>query len=387
MSQVKTSLKPKVLVAPLDWGLGHATRCIPIIKALMNQGCTVFLAGEGNTKNLLQKEFPQLNFLSLDGYRVQYAKHKRMLPFTITMQIPRILSAIKKEKSWLQTVVEEHSIDAVISDNRFGLYHPNIPSVFITHQLFIKTGLGSFSDQWLQKLNYRFINRFSDCWVPDAAGENNLGGELSHPKDFPFIPVKYTGSLSRFSEPTVENPKHILILLSGPEPQRTIFEDQLLKQLKNYTAPVVFVRGLPGHDGQINVPANVITYNHLVAESLQQKILEASFIVSRCGYSSVMDMAALQKKTILIPTPGQTEQEYLARHLMKKNFALCIEQEKFHLANALELASVFDYQLQNFIGTNSLHKVIVDFIEQLQSKETNPVNPANPRFNSANPRP
>jgi uncharacterized protein (TIGR00661 family) len=375
MSQAKTSSKPKILVAPLDWGLGHATRCIPIIKALINQGCTVFLAGEGSTKNLLQKEFPELNFLSLEGYRVQYAKSRWKLPFSIAAQIPKILSAIKKENSWLQTVVEKHSIDAVISDNRFGLYHPSIPSVFITHQLSIKTGLGSFADRWLQKLNYNYINRFSECWVPDAAGENNLGGELSHPKGFPATPVKYIGPLSRFSELTNENPKHILILLSGPEPQRTILEDQLLKQLKNYTAPVVFVRGLPGHAEEIKVPAHVVAYNHLPAEELQQKIVQALFVVSRCGYSTVMDMAALQKKSILIPTPGQTEQEYLAKHLMKKNFALCVEQKKFHLTNALELASVFNYQLAKFSATNNLHKAISDFIEDLQSKKVNPVNP------------
>jgi uncharacterized protein (TIGR00661 family) len=387
MSQVKTSFKPKVLVAPLDWGLGHATRCIPIIKALMDQGCTVFLAGEGSTKNLLQKEFPQLNFLLLEGYRVSYAKRKWMLPFTVAAQIPKILSAIKKEKSWLQRVVEKYSIDAVISDNRFGLHHPNIPCVFITHQLSIKTGMGKMADQWVQKINYSYINHFSECWVPDAAGENNLGGELSHPKGFPAIPVKYLGPLSRFSESADENLKHILVLLSGPEPQRTLLENLLLSQIKTYKNRVVFVRGLPGHAEEIKVPANVTVYNHLAAEELQQKIAAASFVVSRCGYSTVIDMAALKKKTILLPTPGQPEQEYLAKHLMKKNFALCMEQNKFNLVHALGLASAFNYQLKNSFGENSLHEIIVDFIEQLLSKETNLVDPANPRFNPANPRP
>ncbi|HEU4632675.1 MAG TPA: glycosyltransferase [Flavisolibacter sp.] len=375
MSQAKTSSKPKVLVAPLDWGLGHATRCIPIIKALINQGCTVFLAGEGSTKILLQKEFPQLNFLPLKGYRVRYAKHQWMLPFSIVAQIPKILLAIKKENNWLRTVAEKYSIDAVISDNRFGLSHRAIPCVFMTHQLSIKSGFGNPADRWLQQLNYRFINRFSECWVPDSENENNLGGELSHPKSLPAVPVKYMGTLSRFRDPLEENPKHILILLSGPEPQRTIFEALLLEQLKNYRSPVVFIRGLPGHTEELHLPATIEVYNHLPADQLQQKIADALFVVSRCGYSTVLDMAALEKKTVLVPTPGQTEQEYLARHLMKKNLALCLEQKKFHLTHALELASAFPYQLQNFSTADDVHKIIPDFVAHLRSKETNPVNP------------
>lgn len=365
-------------MAPLDWGLGHATRCIPVIKALTSQGCTVFLAGEGTTKILLQKEFPELNFLPLKGYRVHYAKRRWMLPFSIGAQVPRILFAIKKENDWLQTVVEKYSIDAVISDNRFGLSHAGIPCVFMTHQLSIKTGLGRLADRWLQQLNYRYINRFSECWVPDAAHENNLGGDLSHPKTFPSVPVHYIGPLSRFGEPKAENPKHILILLSGPEPQRTVFENLLLKQVTGYRGPVVLIRGLPGCTEALHLPANIEVYDHLPAKELQQKIAEASFVVSRCGYSTVMDMAALKKKAVLIATPGQTEQEYLSRHLMQKNFALCMEQKKFHLAKALELAAAFTYQSQNVSTDLIADRIIPAFVERLQSTKTNPVPPGNP---------
>jgi uncharacterized protein (TIGR00661 family) len=368
MSEAKTPSKPRILVVPLDWGLGHATRCMPIIHAFLSQGCTVLLAGEGKPKNLLQKEFPRLVFLSLEGYRVRYAPKKWMLPFMMAAQIPKILFSIKKENRWLQTMVEKYSIDAVVSDNRFGLYHPAVPSVFITHQLSIKTGFGRLADQWLQKLNYRFIHRFSECWVPDAEGKNNLTGSLAHPETLPSVPVKFTGPLSRFAPSVEERANHILLLLSGPEPQRTILEKLLLEQLKEHSAPVVLVRGLPGSHEKIKAPSHVVVYNHLAAEDLQQKISEASFIISRCGYSTVMDLAALQKKSILIPTPGQTEQENLAAHLMKMNFALCIEQKKFDLANALELASVFNYQFQNLSSENSLKEIIADFRAQLQAK-------------------
>jgi uncharacterized protein (TIGR00661 family) len=369
------TLKPNILIAPLDWGLGHATRCIPIIKCLLEQNCNVVLAGEGKIKTLLQGEFPELRFLTLQGYRVRYSQNHWTLPFTIASQIPRILSSIKKEQTWLQDVVEKYAIDAIISDNRYGLHHPAVPSVFITHQLRIKTPLGKTAEDYLQKLNYRYLHQFSECWVPDAAGDTNLGGALSHPEKLPPVPVKYIGPLSRFTKAGSQTTRHLLVLLSGPEPQRTLLERLLLEQLPHYTGPVVFVRGLPGSTEGMPAPAHVNVYHHLVAEELQQKISEASFIICRCGYSTVMDIAALQKKSILIPTPGQTEQEYLARHLMKENFALCIAQKRFSLNAALEAAAVFDYRLPNFNHPTKLPETIRHFLEQLNPGKTHRLNP------------
>lgn len=369
MSQAISPMNPKILVAPLDWGLGHATRCIPVIQSLLRQSCTVFLAGEGSTKSLLQKEFPQLKFLPLEGYRITYTKNKLTLPFSIAAQVPKVISAIKKEQHWLQNIIEKYAIDAVISDNRYGLHHPSIPCVFITHQLTIKTALGKWADAFLQNINYRYINKFSSCWIPDAPDENNLAGDLSHPKKNPFALLQYIGPLSRFVSSTVEKNKHILILLSGPEPQRSILESLLLNQLKKFEQPVVFVKGLPGRDEEIKAPGNVTIYNHLPAKELEEKISEASFIISRSGYSTVMDLMALQKKSILIATPGQPEQEYLSKHLMKNNFALCIAQKKFVLKTALDLAATFDYRFPNF-NNNKLGETIEQFVKQLQLKKS-----------------
>jgi len=360
----------RIIVAPLDWGLGHATRCIPLIKLLLSQNCRVLLAGQGKVKYLLQKEFPEIDFLELPGYNVRYSKRRWTLPFTIAVQIPKILSAIKTEQRWLQKTVEEHSIDTVISDNRFGLHHAHLPCVFLTHQLCIETGWGKIANAFLQQLNYRYINRFAACWVPDAAGEINLGGQLSHPSILPAIPMKYIGLLSRFAASAVEKASHVLILLSGPEPQRTVLENRVLGELKSYSDKVILVRGLPGNADTVNVAENVTVYNHLPAEDLQQKIAEASFVIARCGYSTVMDLAVLKKKSILIPTPGQTEQEYLARHLLKMNFALCIEQKKFSLKNTLELAASFNYRFQNFDNTTALNEIVAAFVRPLQNEKT-----------------
>lgn len=362
MDQPETNLKPNILIAPLDWGLGHATRCIPIIRSLIQKNCNVLIACEGKIKALLQKEFPQLSFIDLRGYNISYSKNSWTLPLQIGKQIPKILSTIQYENERLKEIVKEHTIHGVISDNRYGFYHQSVPSVFITHQLRIKTPLGNLADDFLQKLNYKYIDRFTQCWIPDNERHPCLAGELSHPQKMPSIPSKYVGILSRFRETENNQKKHALILLSGPEPQRTIFENTMVEQLKDYNGSVVLVRGLPSGDDKLILPSNISVYNHLPAEQLNQKINEASIVVGRCGYSTVMDLGVLRKKSILIPTPGQTEQEYLAKHLMKNNFALCLDQHKFRLKNALELSNRFNYQLPDLSTQNCLDVVLEDFI-------------------------
>lgn len=333
----------KLLVAPLDWGLGHATRCIPVIKELLANGCEVWLAGEGQQEILLSKEFPGLNFLPLKGYRVSYASSGMTLK--MLAQVPKILTAIKSENKWLDEQVNKYGFDAVISDNRYGLYHKKIHSVFITHQLCIKSPLGKWSEPLLQQWNYKFINRFSECWVPDEAGENNLAGELSHPEILPSIPVKYIGPLSRFEKKTGDEIKnHLLIILSGPEPQRSLFEDRIVDEIAHYNGSATIVRGLPAANTILPSTNTIRVYNHLTADLLNDEMAKAEFIISRCGYSTVMDIAAMKKKSILVPTPGQTEQEYLARHLMKKQFAFCISQKEFSLIPAIEKANAFQYK-------------------------------------------
>jgi len=333
----------KLLVAPLDWGLGHATRCVPVISDLLNNDCEVWLAGEGAQEKLLREEFPSLSFLPLKGYRIKYAKNG--LAGKILLQIPSILRSIKEENKWLKEQVNKFGFEAVVSDNRYGLYHEKIFSVFITHQLFIKSSLGKLSEKIIQQWNYKFINRFHECWVPDEKGENNLAGELSHPVKMPLIPTKYIGPLSRFEKKEIhENQNHLLIILSGPEPQRTILENKVIDQIVSYPATATIVRGLPGEKNIIPSTNTIHFYNHLSSEELNNEAMKAEYIISRSGYSTVMDIAALSKKSILIPTPGQTEQEYLANYLMKKQFSFCLKQNNFSLLESIDEAKRFDYR-------------------------------------------
>ncbi|MCU7550726.1 glycosyl transferase family 28 [Chitinophagaceae bacterium LB-8] len=332
------------MLAPLDWGLGHATRCIPLIDRLLKDGHEVYLAGDGRIKTLLLQEFPNLHFLSLKGYDVYYARTKKGLLFTMLQQVPKILKAIRYEHHWLDDAMKKYHFDMVISDNRYGLYHPDAYSIFITHQLLIRAPY-RWMEQMLQRINYRLINKFDECWVPDQEQPPYLAGELAHPSLLPRIRVKYIGPLSRFHhDNSIEAGQHLLILLSGPEPQRSILEQNILSQLEGIVGNVLMVRGVPGEDRIPVAAPHVVIKNHLPADQMKDALLQASMVISRCGYSTVMDLMAVRKKSILIPTPGQTEQEYLARHLMEQHLALCIPQDTFNLQAALSLASSFPYQ-------------------------------------------
>jgi predicted glycosyltransferase len=320
-----------VLIAPLDWGLGHASRCIPVIEKLLNAGFKVIMAAEGDQKILLETAFPQLEMLHLEGYRLRYGSTKWGTVFKIILQIPKMLTAINRENRWLRNCIKEKHLDVIISDNRFGLSHGSAINIFITHQLRIKTSFGKIADDLLQKLNYYYINHFNYCWVPDLEGQINLAGELSHPASTPHCEVIYAGLLSAIKKQEVPVINKLLILLSGPEPQRTILENILISQLTNYNLPAILVRGLPAATDNISFSPGVTVYNYLPASRLQEVINKSDIVICRSGYSTVMDLLPLGKKCIFIPTPGQAEQEYLAQYLAAKNYGCMVSQQQFEL--------------------------------------------------------
>ncbi|NOU39271.1 MAG: glycosyltransferase [Ferruginibacter sp.] len=252
----------------------------------------------------------------------------------ILSQIFSIKNKIKKENIWLQNIIDDHNIDIVISDNRFGLHSKKAHCIFITHQLAIKTGF-ALSNIIVQKINYNYINKYNECWVPDDGGKNNLAGELSHPQNMPSVLVKYIGILSRFKKEEIIKKYDLLILLSGPEPQRSIFEKILLKQLENLPLKIVLVRGLP-NDKKTVILKNVEIYNHLSSSDLNKIILQSEIIIARSGYTTIMDLATLAAKAIFVPTPGQTEQEYLAGYLFLNKLSISKTQANFNIENALQ---------------------------------------------------
>lgn len=304
-----------------------------MIRALNKVGYKVFIATDGPQQTLLQQEFPDHSFIKLPGYRVRYSRTKGWLPIKIMQQLPALLRIVQWEHRWLEEVIEQYGIDLVISDNRYGLWSQKCPSVFMTHQLNIKALV--LLEPIIRWLHYRFINRFTTCWVPDQEEAGGLAGTLSHPSKQPAIPVTYMGLLSRFEQGNHTHQQAITILLSGPEPQRTILEEKIVSQLSTFTEPVVLVRGLPTDTSTITVPPNVKVVNHLSAADLQAQLLKTKLVIARSGYSSLMDFSRLQCKTLLIPTPGQTEQEYLAKRCAEKGYAMYVDQSKLNLKEVL----------------------------------------------------
>lgn len=360
------NVKPVALVAPLDWGLGHTTRCIPIIQELLDNGFEVVIACNALQERILKNEFPFLTYYFLSGYGLTYGNSRWQTRLKLLFSIPKILTAIKQEKNWLNSLVNRKHLDLLLSDNRYGLQHHKTTSIFITHQLHIKTGMGLFADKILQRFNYSFINRFNYCWVPDYATEKNLAGELSHPAKKPAIPVTYIGALSRLkAEATTIGEKLLLVILSGPEPQRTILETQIILQLTTINKPAVLIRGLPEETAVPEMPAHIKIYNYCNSTQIQNLLLKAGVIICRAGYSSIMDYLLLQKKCILIPTPGQTEQEYLAAYLSNKGYACMGLQHNFDLSLLIPAAEKI--KPQSF-AENSLKEVVADLKKTLALK-------------------
>lgn len=353
-----------MLVAPLEWGLGHATRCVPIIKELIFNGCTVVIAADGGTKELLMEEFPQLEFLSLVPYKVRYGSSAKTLAVKLASQIPKILSVIYRENKWLKNAVQEHKLDAVISDNRFGLYHPGIPCIYITHQLQIKTGHAA-TDAMVRKLHHWFISKYTSCWVPDYEKMPGIAGELSHPRDRPKN-IIYIGCLSRFEKLKNPGAKYdLLFSMSGPEPQRSIFEKLMIEQAKDFDGKVLLLRGLPGKDVKsIETPAHIEVKNHLKGDALSEAMQSAEWMISRSGYTTIMDILKIQRKTILIPTPGQTEQEYLAKSLSSERVFFTAKQEEFSLKQMMRFAEGFPL-VTPYYDMEQYKKIVADFVKSL----------------------
>ena len=330
------------------------------------QGAEVLIAAEGATRALLMNEFPNLTFLHVLGYRVKYSRKKSNLPFVLFLQIPRVLLTIMNEHRWIKRIVKKHKIDAVISDNRFGLYDPSIPCIYITHQLLIKTS-NIFTEKIAQNIHYLFIKKYTECWVPDAK-DDGLAGELSHPEKLP-VHTRYIGPLSRFTFKTaVPIAYDLLITISGPEPQRTIFECIILKGLKSYKGRTLLVRGLPGVDRlPVSPGSHIEIRNHLPASEMNEAMLQSSMIISRSGYTTIMDLVKLHKQAILIPTPGQREQEFLADYVFGKKMFYSVRQEDFSLSKALQDAVDFPFNIPLY-EMNEYKKVIRDFLNGINGE-------------------
>jgi uncharacterized protein (TIGR00661 family) len=336
----------KVLICPMDWGIGHATRCVPVIEKFREHGFEVIIAASGRPLEFLKKEYPGIAVIGFPGINIRYPKNG-WIAMKMFQVAPVLLIGIWREHRALKKIVRQTDATLVISDNRYGCWHATIPSVFMTHQLEIQVPVGlEFIKGLLNIVNHIFINKYTECWVPDFEPHRGLAGDLSHPSRLPRK-THYIGILSRFSghaDPHTESVGQyfdLLIMLSGPEPQRTLLEDKILMQLVNINMQVAMVRGIPESDEAYILDGRIHVFSHLETVKMRALITASDLVIARSGYSSIMDIVTLGKRAIFIPTPGQTEQEYLARYLMDKKIYFSMNQKDFDLLYAIEMSKNF----------------------------------------------
>ena len=332
----------KIIIAPLNWGLGHATRCVPIIKELQKSNFTPVIASDGTALQFLIKEFPSLEFFELPSYKISYGRN---LKWSLIRKIPTIVRAVHKERLLIQEYIHQNpDVVGIISDNRFGCYYTKIPSVYITHQLNVLSG---FLTPVTSFFHRRVIRKYNECWIPDE--ENSLySGKLS--RSSKNLNQKYIGVLSRFKKQELPQDIDVLILLSGPEPNRTLLEIKLTSIFKTSSKKVYLIQGIVEKTQKTTKENQLTIVNFMLTKQLEHTLNLSKMVICRAGYSSVLDLVSLRKKALLIPTKFQNEQEYLAKYLQQKGYFSFVKERKVN-KNTLDVFPEFtpaNYQKKVF---------------------------------------
>lgn len=322
----------RILVAPLDWGLGHAARCVPVIRTLLEQDAVPIIGADKGPLALLHDEFPDLEHVQLPGMEIRYAAGASQA-WAMARQLPRMVLQVREEHRLFNRIRQQLRLEAVISDQRFGIRAHDLPSVLITHQVF---PFSPFAQSNARRINRRHTDRFDRCWIPDHRQAPGLAGDLSHGEHLPQQ-ARYIDPLSRFAKIPAETGHatwRTVSVISGPEPQRTLFEQVVIQQLRSIEGRHLIVTGQPGMASQRDGSIEIV--GHLPAAKLQAALASADLIISRTGYSTLMDLEALGRSALLVPTPGQPEQEYLGRLHATKGHHVVQPQDGLDIARVLQ---------------------------------------------------
>lgn len=291
------------LISPLNWGLGHASRCIPVINDLVQDGFEVIIVGNGESLRFLQSNFSDLKSEKISGLDINYSNIDSAQTLKLGFQIPKIIKSIQSEKKDLKALIEKHQPELIVSDNRYGFYNSNVKSVIITHQI---NPIFPVLNKQFKRQIHLWLNCFDEVWIPDNE-TINLSGALSVvPESLKlktnFIGIKSHLEPSEFSN-EIERQNDVLLILSGPEPQRSKLKTLVSKAVSGLKIIIV---GESGSSQTVN------------SKKLIELINDSKFIITRSGYSSIMDLFEIKDRVIFIATPGLTEQEYLAERLKTK---------------------------------------------------------------------
>jgi UDP-N-acetylglucosamine transferase subunit ALG13 len=331
----------RILVSPLSWGLGHATRDLPIIRDFLARGHHVTVAAEGRAAALLAQEVPQCDFVEFQDYPPPFSATRFFVPKFLATA-PRMLRAVAREKHGLREILRSHPADLILSDNRLNVRAPGIPSFIISHQLRFMTppGLG-WGEGVTESFNYLYMRHFDKVIVPDLADPaRNLAGRLAHEMRW-LKPEKifYAGVLASVARMDVPRDVDLFISISGPEVQRVELERIILGQVGDLDLPrIVITLGKPEVKDVRQLSDRITVYGFLDRAGQQEMMNRAQLVLCRSGYTTVMELAELGKKALLIPTPGQTEQEYLARYYVQRGFFHAVSQYDLDLVRDLSKA-------------------------------------------------
>ncbi|MEZ5173619.1 MAG: hypothetical protein R2850_08970 [Bacteroidia bacterium] len=353
-----------MLVSPLDWGMGHATRCIPVIQACLDAGAEVIVCGSNTVVKRIQIDFPDLKYFSEELYIPAYSK---ALPawIKILLQLPLLLKSERSSYARIQALVKNEEINIIISDNRYFVHANSCVNVLVSHQLNPRLpGILKFLQPVLRNRIAGLCSQFQYVWVPDLNDKRALSGALSVNK-FLDNKIRFCGVLSRFKPAKLDEVQgeYDLLILSGPQPQPMVLFEKIaaLYADSSRTLQVISATTMPVLP---HVKTHVLPDN----KTFEALVLKARNIICRPGYTTLMDLVNLNRTALLIPTPGQTEQEYLAKHLLSRGFT-CLSQSRIPATgNHTKLPFPHNVSAHTKREENAeLKEVMVEIINQIES--------------------
>lgn len=336
--------KKTVLITPLNWGLGHATRVVPVIEDFLKRNAKVIIAADKRPFDFLKQRFPNAEVIRFPGFEPRYPPNS-LMALHMAVSFPVLWRKSYQAQRVLQEIIQQKKVDIIISDNRYECYSKHTYNIFITHQLQVQTqGLQKLFQPLITRLIYHYIQKYDELWIPDFENpDENLSGKLSHVKKFPLEKYYFTGPLSRFESTDSYAPAgkiDLLVILSGPEPQRTLLEKLVTTQSLRSGLDTTILQSQPEESLTVQ-KENIRFISHADDEKMAALIQSASMIISRPGYSTIMDLSIFGKKAIFIPTPGQTEQEYLAKKMKSMKFCYSENQKSFNLNRAISASKKY----------------------------------------------
>jgi uncharacterized protein (TIGR00661 family) len=292
-----------ILYACNDWGFGHVARSIPIIEQLVSQNNTIYFAGNKKQNSIVEEYFPKIHFIVLDGYDFRFSGSGKW-SYEMASNFFRFKRKISDEFEFVKIFCRSNPITLIISDHRYGLRSNDVPSIFITHQVTLPLeGIQKIANYWHTKQ----LKKFTSIWVLDDE-KHTYAGALSISSI--LLPLHYIGIQSRFSSEKKSKEDFVLSIISGPEP----YAKQLFKEMVQFASTTnQNVKCICTGKYQIlDLPSNLEILDTLTWKEMDSLFYRCDSIISRSGYTTIMDVARLEKKAIYIPTPGQLEQIYLA---------------------------------------------------------------------------